>query len=126
MADGSGEHHSDTTTGRRRRQRGSPESRSLGRRLLLRRMPVWLGILLVVLVAAGAFALFVSTSVSLGPAVDGAVDVNASLTVCNETVDRRGVNPRTAELDFEEGLKELGAKAADARITRVDCGPQAP
>lgn len=123
MADGSGEHHTDATTGHRQRQHGP---RNVALRLLRLRMPVWLGILLVVLVAAGALALFISESVSLGSGVDGAVEVNTSLTVCNETVDRRRINPRAAELDFEEGLRELGAKAADVRITRVDCGPQAP
>ncbi len=123
MADGSGEHDRFATPAHHRpRQR----PHGLGRRLLRLRMPVWLGLLLIVMVAAGAVALFVSRSVSLGPGVDGAVEVDASLTVCNETVDRRNINPRTAELDFEEGLRELGAKAADARITRIDCGPQAP
>ncbi len=123
VADGAGEHDRDATTGHPRPHHRSP---TVGRRLLRLRMPVWLGVLLVVLVAAGAVALFVSRSVSLGPGVDGAVEVDASLTVCNETVDRRRINPRTAELDFEEGLRELGAKEADVRITRIDCGRQAP
>lgn len=89
-------------------------------------MPAWLAVLLVVAVAAVAVAVFVSRSVSLGRAVDGARDVQASLTICNETVDRRQINPRQAELDFENGLRELGAKEANVRVERIDCGEQAP
>lgn len=55
------------------------------------RMPVWLALLLVVAVAVGAAAVFVSRSVSLGRAVDGAMDVQASVTIYNETVDRRDI-----------------------------------
>lgn len=123
MADGSGQHRGDAAAGDSQRRPASP---TLGRRLLRLRMPVWLGLVLLVMVAAGAVALFASRCVRLGPGVDGAVKADASLTVCNETVDRRKINPRAAELDFEEGLRELGAKAADVRITRIDCGPQAP
>ena len=97
----------------------------LGRRLLRIRMPVWLALLLVVAVAAAAAAVFVSRSVNLGRAVDGAMDVQASVTICNETVDRRDINPRQAELDFENGLRELGAEAAKLRVDRIDCGESA-
>ena len=108
------------------RGEAGPARPGLGRRLLRVRMPAWLAVPLVVAVAAVAVAVFVSRSVSLGRAVDGARDVQASLTICNETVDRRQINPRQAELDFENGLRELGAKEANVRVERIDCGEQAP
>lgn len=108
------------------RGEAGPARPGLGRRLLRIRVPAWLAVLLVVGVAVAAAALFVSRSVSLGRAVDGARDVQASLTICNETVDRRDINPRQAELDFENGLRELGAKEAKVRVDRIDCGEDAP
>ena len=64
--------------------------------------------------------------VELGRGVDGAVDASVSLTICNETVDRRRINPRTAELELQEGLQEAGVRQANVRVTRVDCGADAP
>jgi xanthosine utilization system XapX-like protein len=93
-------------------------------RLLALRIPVWLALAVVGLV--GVFVaglLLVRDPVDLGPAVDGATEASISLTVCNETVDRRHINPRTAELDLEEGLEELGVQQAEAMLTRIDCGP---
>ncbi len=65
-------------------------------------------------------------SVDLGPGIDGAVDAQLSLTVCNEVVDQRGFNPRTAEIDAERGLRDLGVKQAKVALARIDCGPDSP
>lgn len=98
----------------------------LGRRILRARMPVWVTALLVLAtVVTFTVVLLTRDSVDLGPAVDGARDARVSLTICNEIVDRRDINPRTAELDFENALKDLGARNADAVVERVDCGPSA-
>ncbi len=98
----------------------------LGRRILRARMPVWLAALLVLgTVITFSVVLLTRDSVDLGPAVDGARDARVSLTICNEIVDRREINPRTAELDFENALNDLGARNTDVVIDRVDCGPSA-
>ncbi len=96
-------------------------------RLLKIRIP--LSLVLVGLVLIGAFLLASLLSrdpVDLGPSIDGAVDAQLSLTVCNEVVDQRGFNPRTAELDAESGLRDLGVKQAKVVLARIDCGPDAP
>ena len=96
-------------------------------RVLRQPVPLWL--VLVGLAVVGVILLtdvLSKASVDLGPALDGAVDAKLSLTVCNEVVDRRQLNPRTAELAVEEGLRGLGVAVAEASLTRVDCGPEAP
>lgn len=98
----------------------------LGGRVLRARMPAWLAAVLVLAtLITFSVVLLTRDSVDLGPAVDGARDARVSLTICNEIVDRREINPRTAELDFENALKDLGARSADVVIDRVDCGPSA-
>jgi hypothetical protein len=106
---------------------GETTTPAIGRRLLTLRVPVWSA--LAVLGLAGlvvAALLFARDPVDLGPAVDGAVEASVSLTICNETVDRRHINPRTAELDLEKGLEALGVRQAEATLTRIDCGPDGP
>ncbi len=98
----------------------------IGRWLLSLRVPAWLALAVAVLVAALFTLLLVSEErVDLGSAVDGAVEASVSLTICNETVDRRQMNPRVAELAFEEGLEDLGVKQANVVVMRIDCGADA-
>lgn len=115
--------------GGRKEQDGSQRSSAAraARRMLTVRLPLW-SVLVMLFVVAGLFlALLLSQDeVDLGPGVDGAVEASVSLTLCNETVDRRGINPRTAELDLQEGLRDAGAKEASVTVNRVDCGPEAP
>lgn len=94
-------------------------------RALTVRVPLWV-LLVVLAVAAAVAAVVVATrpSVELGDAVDGARNVQVSVTICNQIVDARGINPREAELDFEAGLKDLGAQKVDVVVDRVDCGPE--
>jgi hypothetical protein len=94
-------------------------------RVLTARVPLW-ALLLVVVVAVAVLAVVVATrsSVDLGAAVDGARNVQVSMTICNEIVDAREVNPREAELDFEAGLKSRGAREANVTVDRIDCGPE--
>ncbi|MDP8992874.1 MAG: hypothetical protein M3N31_07490 [Actinomycetota bacterium] len=95
-------------------------------RFLRMRMPVWLALTLLVAVAGAFAALLVAQQpADLGPAARGALDAQVSVTMCNEKVDQGEINPRTAELDFEEGLKELGTRTAKVRVSRIDC-PDAP
>lgn len=108
---------------------GTPETASAGaaRRVFTFRVPVWL-VLVMLFVVTGLFLalLFSQDEVDLGQGVDGAVEASVSLTLCNETVDRRGINPRTAELDMQEGLREAGVKEASVTVTRIECGAEAP
>ena len=93
-------------------------------RVLRARMPVWLAALLVLVTAiAFTIALVTRDTVDLGPAIDGATDARVSLTICNEIVDERDINPRAAELQFAEALRDLGARNVDVVIDRIDCGP---
>lgn len=102
-------------------------SPGVGRRLLALRIPVWTALALLGLVGVLVGALLLSRDpVDLGPAVDGATEASISVTVCNETVDRRHINPRTAELDLEKGLEALGVQQAQATLTRIDCKPDDP
>jgi len=113
---------------------GRPESyafyseRSNGPGMLLRvlttRVPAWVTIVLVAAAAAG-FGIVVATrtSVDLGPALNDAREATVSLTICNEIVDRRKINPRAAELAFESGLRQAGVEEPDVAIERIDCGP---
>ncbi len=93
-------------------------------RVLTTRVPVWVTILLVAAAATG-FGIFLATrtSVDLGPALAGAREAKVSLTICNEIVDRRKMNPRAAELAFESGLRKAGVEEPDVDIARIDCGP---
>ncbi len=101
--------------------------KSIAARVLTFRLPLWL-VLVALFVVAGLFLLMLLSQdeVDLGPGVDGAVEASVSLTLCNETVDRRGINPRTAELELQEGLEDAGAKQVSVEVNRVDCGPEAP
>ncbi len=94
--------------------------------LLRARMPVWLAVALLMVVAV-TFTVVMLTrdEVDLGPAVDGATNARVALTVCNEIVDSREINPRAAELRLERALTDLGARQADVVIDRIDCGPEA-
>lgn len=89
------------------------------------RLPLWVTLVVVVAVVV-VFSLLLrrSDSVDLGPAVPGARQVYLDLTICNETVDARGINPRQAEKDLQ-ALFEKQQHVADAkvRIERIDCGP---
>ena len=100
-----------------------PDTPGMGRRVMSVRVPLW-SALAMVIVVAGLFAvmLFSRDSVDLGEAVDGATEASVTLTICNETVDRRGINPRDAELEFQQGLEDLGANQADVKVNRIDCG----
>ncbi len=115
--------------GGRNEREGSQRSPAAGaaRRVLTLRLPLW-SVLVMLLVVTGLFlALLLSQDeVELGEGVDGAVEASVSLTLCNETVDRRGINPRTAELDLQEGLRDAGVQEASVTVNRIDCGPEAP
>ena len=96
-------------------------------RLVKARVPlplVLIGVVVAVILLLGS--LLSRESVDLGPGVDGAVDAQLSLTVCNEVVDQRGFNPRTAEIDAERGLRDLGVKQVKVALARIDCGPDTP
>ncbi len=109
------------------RDGSQPGAASAARRVLTFRVPLWVVLVMLFVVAGLLLALVLSRDeLDLGEGVDGAVEASVSLTLCNETVDRRGINPRTAELDFQEGLKDAGAKEASVTVTRIDCGPEAP
>lgn len=41
--------------------------------------------------------------------------------MCNEVVDREGVDPRRAELRAQDALRELGPEEARVRVDRRDC-----
>lgn len=104
-----------------------PPGPGVARRVLGFRIPLWSALVAVgVVLAAFTVLLLARPRVDLGRAIDGAVGAEVALTICNETVDRRGINPRTAELDFQEGLEELGARDVKVTVTRMDCGPDAP
>src|SRR2546421_2403793 len=90
------------------------------------RTPLWLTLALVLAVAViFLFLLAGKSSVSVGPAVKGAQNVDVTVTICNEVIDQNKVDPRRAELDFEKALTNLGAERAHVRVTRLDC-PGAP
>ena len=102
------------------------DRRGVAIRFLTLRIPVWLALVLLVAVAGAFAALLVARQpADLGPAARDALDAQVSITMCNETVDQGDINPRTAELDFENGLKELGTRTAKVRVSRIDC-PDAP
>lgn len=92
-------------------------------RVLGARVPLWL---LLAVVAAGGLVFAVSAlasdEVELGPAVTRAERVEAEILLCNEVVDAEAMNPRQAELDLQDALRDLGAAEAKARIERRDCG----
>lgn len=99
----------------------------MARRLLTLQIPLSYVLLVAALVGAVFVVVLVAREpVDLGRAVDDAVEASVSLSVCNETVDRREINPRTAELDLQEGLEDLGVKQAKVTLTRLDCGPDGP
>lgn len=105
----------------------SRERDGLGRKVLGARVPVLSALAALVLVAVlFTVVLLTREDVDLGGAVDGAVEASVTLTICNETVDRRGINPRTAELDFQEGLEDLGVRNANVTVNRINCGPDSP
>lgn len=104
--------------------RGDARGGSVVGRLLRRRVPVWLLLAAVAAVAAALAAALVlerQSSVELGPAVGTAERVVVQMTLCNGDVDRLDLNPRRAELDLEDVLREEGAAAADVRVERRDC-----
>ncbi len=114
------------TGGGRGNAPGGP-GRGIAGRVLTFRLPLWLVLAMLCAVAAVFLVVLLSQDeVELGPGVDGAVDASVSLTLCNETVDRRGINPRAAELELQEGLQEAGAKQVSVKVNRIDCGPDAP
>lgn len=77
-----------------------------GRRLLTLKIPLAYVLLVAALVGAVFVVVLVAREpVDLGRAVDDAVEAAVWLTVCNETVDRREINPRTAELDLQKAWK---------------------
>ncbi len=78
------------------------------------RVPLWL--LAAVVVAVGitfgvVLVLQAGSAVRLGPAVGVAENVEVTMTLCNRDVDRKGINPRTADVELERVLKEEGAAA---------------
>ena len=86
------------------------------------RVPLWA----TMAIAAGVMLLFLfllagRSTVDVGPAVNGAENVDVAITICNHIVDERRINPRQAELDFEKALKDLGAKRSKATVSRLDC-----
>lgn len=102
---------------------GTGGGSALGR-ALSRRVPVWLVIGAVVVVAGSlGLALFIErrSSVELGPAVGSAERIEVQMTLCNRDVDRLDLNPRHAELDLEDVLRQEGARNADVRVDRRDC-----
>jgi hypothetical protein len=111
----------------RRPPKGRPQALLIIGRILRQRVPLWLVLVgAVVVVIVLLTDLLAADRVDLGPAVDGAVNAELSLTVCNEVVDRRQFNPRTAELAAEDGLLGLGVEQVKVALARVDCGPEAP
>lgn len=95
-------------------------------RVLGARVPLW--ILLAVVAAGGvlvAVLTLTSDEVALGPAVTRAERVEVEILLCNEVVDAEGMNPRQAELDLQDELREIGAGEAKVRIDRRDCGSDA-
>ena len=117
----------ETRNGPGHDETAAPVAPGTARRMLTHRIPVWSALVLSALIAGSFLVLLLARDpVDLGRAVDDAVEASVSITVCNETVDRRDMNPRTAELDLQEGLEDAGIKQADVTVTRVDCGPDAP
>lgn len=93
-------------------------------RALRRRVPVWLVLGAFVVVAGSlTLALFIErrSSVELGPAVGSAERIEVQMTLCNHDVDRLELNPRRAELDLEDVLRDQGAGEADVKLDRRDC-----
>lgn len=93
-------------------------------RLLARRIPLWAALAAVAAVAVlltSLLALQLRSSVELGPAVGVAERIEVDMTLCNQEVDRLEINPRRAELDLEDVLREEGAGTADVRVERRDC-----
>jgi preprotein translocase subunit SecF len=88
------------------------------------RVPLWLVLAVVVALIVVALILIAGkSSVNLGQGVDGASKVEVTITLCNQTVDTRKVDVRKAELDFEQALRNLGAKEATVRIDRPEPCP---
>lgn len=112
--------------------RAAPGSLSRGstRRLLTTRIPVWATLAIVVVVGGILGAMLVvqaQSSVRLGPAAGAAQQVDASMVLCNEDVDRLRLNPRASELDLEDVFRQAGAAAVDVTVKRIDCPkPPAP
>lgn len=122
--DHDGEHGGDDHDGDHGDHGDTDLAPSLPRALLTRRVPLWALLAAVVVVAAVLGAVVVlerRASVDLGPAVGVAERVEVEMTLCNEEVDRLELNPRRAELDLEEVLREEGATAAQVRVERRDC-----
>lgn len=92
--------------------------------LVSTRVPVWTLLLAVVVIGLGLGAVVLQqrmSSVDFGPAVAGAEEVEVRIVMCNAEVDRRGINPRSAELDLEDTLTDEGAEEAEVRVERRDC-----
>ena len=103
---------------------GAVRRRESTRRLATARVPAWALVVTLVVVAAGLGVVILQQrmdAVELGPAVAGAEHVEVRLTICNSEVDRRGINPRQAELDLEDVLTDEGAEGARVRVERRDC-----
>jgi len=62
----------------------------------------------------------------LGPALRDARETKVSLTICNEIIDGRKVNPPRRSVGIRVGLRQAGVKDPDVAIERIDCGPAGP
>lgn len=119
----------DDVRGRDRREPSPPLGPGVARRVLTAAIPVW-ALLAAVAVVAAAFsvALIVQSrsAVHLGPAVGASQTVDVRLVLCNRDVDRLRLNPRTAELDLEQVMRDQGAQAVDVVLERRDCPTPTP
>jgi hypothetical protein len=121
--------HPPTERPDHRAQPEPPRGPGLARRVLTRAVPLW-ALLAAVVVVAVAFtvvlAVRAASEVRLGPAVGVAQELDVRLLLCNADVDRVSINPRQAELDLEEVLRDEGAKAVTVRLERRDCPEPQP
>lgn len=106
------------------RERPGRSGPSPVRRVLLRKVPLWLLVAVSLAIAVVLSTLLViqqQSAIDLNPVVGAAEQVDMEITVCNAEVDRLKLNPRAAELDLEGLFKDQGADQADVRIERRDC-----
>jgi hypothetical protein len=87
-------------------------------------VPLWAVLATVVaLLVLFAVVWFQRDTTQLGPAVRDAESITVEMTICNETVDDRGINPRAAELELEKLFEnDEGVGEAKVSIERRDCG----
>lgn len=100
----------------------TPSAGTVARRVLTVGVPLWVVLVLLIAGALGfAFYALSEDETDLGPAFELSERVDAEVLMCNEVVDREGVDPRRAELRAQDAFRELGPEEARVRVDRRDC-----